>query len=213
MRISQRIAAAILTAALSLSLSGAVMAQKGGRGGAGRNNVVIPRLWENKLNLNADQKTKLEAAALAYDKEAEAAAALTTPKEKRQANRRAKDTYTAAVNSALNPEQQKQLSALRTEASEFAGMPNPMAFATMNLTAEQKTKIKEINAKHQPEIAKLRGELKTAADRKAVQSQIRAANAKLTDELKTVLTAEQVQQIPGQGKGGKRKKKKAAGAA
>ena len=72
----------LLAGILSLSLAAAALAQR-----AGPRAQTVPKAWEAKLNLNEDQKTKLKAAGDAYRAELVNSANLTTPKEKRMANR------------------------------------------------------------------------------------------------------------------------------
>lgn len=192
MRIAHRIGALLIAGALSLSLAVAAQAQRGG----GRRATVVPRTWLTRLNLTEEQKTKVEAAGQAYRTELQSNAA-STPQERRQASRKARETYETALNAALSADQQKQLAAWREEARQYPGMGQlASALVGLNLTDEQKTKVKAIGAKYQPELMKFRAELRTAADRQAVQAQITAVNAKVLDEVKAVLTPEQVQKLP-----------------
>jgi Spy/CpxP family protein refolding chaperone len=70
----------------------------------------------------------------------------------------------------------------------------------LNLTDDQKTKVKAIGTKYQPELMKLRQEQRTATDRRAVQQQITALNQKIMEEVKAVLTPEQIKQLPPPGR-------------
>ena len=65
----------------------------------------------------------------------------------------------------------------------------------LNLTSEQQGKIKEIAARHQPEIEKLRSSLRDATDKKPVRNQIRDLQAKMLDEVKAALTPGQIAQL------------------
>jgi Spy/CpxP family protein refolding chaperone len=194
MRFTRRLTLALLTGALALSLSGEALAQRGqNRRPTGTYAQAILR----KLNLNADQQAKVKTAEDAYRAEVEKARASGTPQETRQASRAARRTYQEAVRSALNADQQKQLDAMIAEAQEFRvlGPGNAAQMAGLNLTAEQKTKVKEIGAKYEPELTKLRAEQRGATDRQAVQAKIREQQTKMLDEIKTVLTPDQVKQL------------------
>lgn len=193
MRISQRLGAYFMAGVLALSLSAGAVAQ----GARGARAQTIPQVWLNRLSLTDEQKTKIKSATEAYQTELRNSASLTTPREKRQANRKARQTYESAVTASLNPEQQQKLTAMKEEAKQYQGMGQAgNAMVGLNLTDEQKGKIKEISAKYQPELQKLRAEQRTATDKKAVQDQIRGINTKMLDEIKAVLTPEQVKQLP-----------------
>jgi Spy/CpxP family protein refolding chaperone len=182
----------LLAGALSLALGTAALAQQGGPRAQ-----TVPVAWQSRLNLTDDQKAKLKAAGDAYRAELATNANLTTPREKRQANRKARQTYDAAVAGILNPDQQKTLSALKDEAKVYNDMGAPgNSMAVMGLTDDQKAKVKAISEKYSPEITKLRADLKGASDKKPIQDQIRAAQDKMLDEIKTVLTPEQLKQLP-----------------
>ena len=196
MRISQRLGAYLLAGVLALSLSGSVLAQRGGARAQ-----TVPQVWLNRLSLTDEQKTKVKSATEAYQTELRNSASLTTPKEKRQANRKARQAYESAVTAALNAEQQQKLAAMKEEAKQYQGMGQAgNAMVGLNLTDEQKSKIKEIGAKYQPELQKLRAEQRTATDKKAVQAQVRGVNTKMMEEIKALLTPEQVKQLPRAGR-------------
>lgn len=190
MKVLHRLGALALVGALSLALATGSYAQQGrGRRPQGMlTTAVIAR-----LNLNDEQKTKVQAAGEAYAKAAQEANALTTPKEKRQANTKARSEYLAAVNGALNDEQKKQLEAFQAEAKELTAMMGTSGnqMVGLNLTAEQKTKVKEIADKYAPERQKLADELKAASDKKPVQAKITELNKKQMDEIRPLLTDDQ----------------------
>lgn len=201
MRTHRQIGAMLLAGVLALSVS-AAFAQKGARRGGGQ---VIPQSVLTKLNLNEDQQARVKAATDTYVAELEKSKSLAAPKEKRQASRQARRTYETSVKSALNPDQQKQLQAIIEQAAEFKGMgPMGMRVAGLNLTPDQKTKVKEIVAKYQPELQKLRASRKDATDKKAVAAEVKSVTARMTDEIKAVLTPEQAKELA---PAGKRKKK------
>src|SRR5437016_922044 len=109
MRMSQRFAAVLLTGALSLSLALSASAQRQRQGrGQGRGPTALSQLWIDKLGLSADQQTKVKAATEAYRADAAKARGL-SGQERRQASQQARSSYEAALNAALNADQQKQL--------------------------------------------------------------------------------------------------------
>ncbi|HEU4752209.1 MAG TPA: Spy/CpxP family protein refolding chaperone, partial [Armatimonadota bacterium] len=101
------------------------------------------------------------------------------------------------VKEVLNAEQQTQLATLLAEARELRSVGPGLAaqLAGLNLTAEQKTKVKEIGAKYQPEMSKLRASLRDATDKAPIQAQLREQQTKMTDEVKAALTPEQAQKL------------------
>jgi Spy/CpxP family protein refolding chaperone len=201
MRFTQRLATVAVAAVLSLALAGGADAQKGtkgaGKGGKKGQAQAIPQPWLSKLNLTADQQAKVKDAAAKLQADGQAAAALTTPKEKKQASQKAMQEYQASVSAVLTPDQQKTLAAMRDEARQYSMMgPAGNQLVGLNLTEEQKTKVKEIAAKHAPEIDRIQASRKGASDKKAVQAELREANAKMLSEVKAVLTPEQQKQLP-----------------
>lgn len=198
MHISSRVAAGLLTAALSLSLYTAALAQQP-RGGGGNG---YPAAVITKLQLTDEQKAKVQAAAEALKAENAAAQQLSTPKEKRQAGKAARDKYAAAVKGALTPEQQTKLDAMLAEVKQFPELGTQAGqMVGLNLTDEQKAKIKGIGGKYQPELQKLRASQKDATDKQAVMAQIREQQGKMMTEIREILTPEQRKQL-----GGRRKK-------
>lgn len=192
MHIPSRVAAGLLTAALSLSLMTASLAQQG-RGGGGYPAAII-----TKLQLTDEQKAKVQAATEVLKTENAAAQQLTTPKEKRQAGKAARDKYEAAVKGALTPDQQTRLDAMLAEAKQFPELGTQAGqMVGLNLTDEQKAKVKEIGGKYQPELQKLRASQKDATDKQAVMAQIREQQGKMMAEIREVLTPEQRKQLGG----------------
>jgi hypothetical protein len=199
MRPFPRLAPILLAGALTLALSGgAALAQKG----AARGPAVASPVLLKRLDLNADQQAKANAAAEAYKAEQQKANAL-EGKEKRQAMKAARDRYTADLNAALTPEQQKQLQAWQAEAQQY-GEVGPMLVG-MTLSDEQKSKIKEINAKYDPQVQKLRADMKSASDKTALKAQISDANKQRMGEIRAILTPDQQKQLPVAKKGKKNK--------
>jgi Spy/CpxP family protein refolding chaperone len=84
-------------------------------------------------------------------------------------------------------------------AREYRGMGRMgQNLAGVNLTDEQKGKIKAIVARYEPEVQKLRTEQKNVTDKQTFRGQVQDLNRKMMQEIKAVLTPEQVQQM-GQG--------------
>lgn len=195
MHVPFRVAAGLLAGTLSLSLATAAFAQAGG--GRGRGPVIPPAIL-NKLELSDEQKSKVQAAGDALKMDNEAAQKLSTPQEKRQATRAAREKYLAAVKSALNPDQQARLTAMLEEVKQYSEL-GPMAgqFVGLNLTEDQKGKVNEIAGKYQPELQKLRASQRDAADKQAVMAQIRERQQKMMAEIRQVLTPEQRKQLGG----------------
>jgi Spy/CpxP family protein refolding chaperone len=197
MRVSLRLAAIALAGALSLSVLTAASAQRrnGGFGGRRRGGVVLSQAWLDHLNLSADQQAKVKAATETYRADLEKARGLSGD-ERRQASQQARTTYQSALNAALNADQQKQLQAMRDEARELRDL-GPMAnqLVVLNLTDDQKSKIKAILSKHEPEIEKLRSSAQDGGDRTALRTQMRDLSQKMRDEVKAVLTADQQKQL------------------
>lgn len=189
-----RIAALLLAGVLTLGLAAGASAQAQGQRRGGQQQIVLPALWLTRLSPNADQQAKLKAAEDAYKAEAEKIMALATPQEKRAATMAARKTYEDAVKAALNEEQNKKLDVLRADAREFQAMgPAGMQIAAVGLTPEQKTKVKEIVAKYQPELEKARaGATDAAAGREAT----REISMKMMQEVRAILTPEQLKSLP-----------------
>lgn len=197
-----RLTTLLVATLLSLGLVTGAVAQKGKKAGS----KGIPQAWLVKLNLNADQQGKVKSASDTLAADLAAAKALSTPKEKRQASKAANDKFTGTVSATLNEDQKKLLATMRAEAAEFQAMgPAADRMVGLNLSDEQKTKIKAVAAKYDPELDKLRAEQKGATDKKAVQSQIRDVNQKMVGEISQILNDEQRKQFSATG--GKKPKK------
>ncbi|HTE20638.1 MAG TPA: Spy/CpxP family protein refolding chaperone, partial [Armatimonadota bacterium] len=192
MRFTHRIAAAVVAGLLSLALSTAAVAQgQGRRGGRG---ATLPAVWATKLMLTEEQKGKIEAANTAYRTETRGLASVTDQQERRAVGQKARETYTTALNGILTADQQKQVAALREAVREYEGMGEAATtMVALDLTEEQKTKVKAIAAKYQPELEKLRAQRQTATDRRALRQQMRAEYDKMMDEVKAILTPAQIQ--------------------
>jgi hypothetical protein len=194
MNVATRIAAAISVCALALSLGVSASAQQQqaqqGRGRRGQM-VTLPESWATRLKLNADQTAKIKAAGDSFQQASQGARTL-QDQDRRAAIQKAGEDYKTAVNGTLNDEQKKQLEAMRAEAMEYRGIGGLASqIVGMELTAEQKTKVKEIAAKYQAEGTKLREEARATMDRQAAAQKMRDMNAKLFEEVKAALTPEQ----------------------
>lgn len=202
MRGSLRLAGLLASALLALSLTTAGFAQR-----AQRRVPLLPAAWAKKLSLTADQQAKVKDADTAYQADRQSALALSTPKEQRAAQRTAREKADGVLRGILTDDQKKQLDGLQASAKEYrdlGGIGNSLA--VLDLTADQKTRIHDIATKYQPDLAKLRADLKGSADKQALQAQIREQEDKRTAEVRAVLTPEQQQQIQPPA----RRKKKAA---
>ena len=173
MRRSLKLAAVLMTSGFSLSL--AMMAPAATRATGSHPShgaAVISQAWYSRLNLTPDQQTKVQAA------------------------RQAHKAYRDAIQAVLTPEQQNQLRSMMAEAREYHDLgPVGVQLVGLNLTSEQQGKIKEIAARHQPEIEKLHSSLRDATDKKPVRNQIRDLQAKMLDEVKAALTPGQIAQL------------------
>ncbi len=197
MRISQRIAAVLFAVTLSVSLAGVASAARGQQGQSrARAAAAIPQVWLSKLNLTPDQQVKLQAAGDTYRADMGKARSLTNPDEKRAGTRQARKTYRDAMQAVLTPVQQHQLEAMRAEARDYrdlGAVGNQLV--GLNLTDEQKGKIKGIAETYRPKLQELHTSLQSAADKKPVRDQIRDLRQKMVDEVKAVLTPEQAAQL------------------
>jgi Spy/CpxP family protein refolding chaperone len=197
MRRSLRLAAVLMTGALMLSPAVIASAATGAKSShQGHGVAVISQAWYSRLNLTPDQQTKVQAANDTYRADMEKARSLTAPDQKKEAARQAHRAYRDAIQAVLTPDQQNQLQSMMAEAREYHNLgPVGVQLVGLNLTSEQQAKIKEIAARHQPDVEKLQSSLKEAADKKPIHEQIRDLQGKMLDEVKAVLTPEQVAQL------------------
>ena len=197
MRRSLKLAAVLMTSGFSLSL--AMMASAATRATGSHPShgaAVISQAWYSRLNLTPDQQTKVQAANDTYRADMEKARSLTASDQKKEAARQAHKAYRDAIQAVLTPEQQNQLKSMMAEAREYHDLgPVGVQLVGLNLTSEQQGKIKEIAARHQPEIEKLHSSLRDATDKKPVRNQIRDLQAKMLDEVKAALTPGQIAQL------------------
>lgn len=197
MRIAQRVAAVCLAGALSVSLAVAASAARAQNRQNRAPAAAIPQIWINRLNLTADQQSRVQAASDAYRADMEKSRSLISADEKRTAARQARQTYQRALVAVLTPAQQDQLKAMRAQAREYHDL-GPMAnqLAVLNLSAEQQEKVKGIADRYRPKLQDLRTSLRTAADKKPVRDQMRDLRQQMTTEVKAVLTPDQLAQLP-----------------
>jgi Spy/CpxP family protein refolding chaperone len=198
MRMSLRWAAVMLAGALALSAHTVASAQRGnGRGGGfgRRGAAVLPQAWVDHLNLSADQQTKLKAAGDTYRSAAVSARGL-SGQERRQASQQARSSYETAVNGILTADQQKQVQAYRDDAQQYRDLgPVANRLVVLNLSDDQKSKIKAIITNHQPDFEKLRSAGQNGGDRTTLRSQRQELSQKLRTEVMAVLTADQQKQL------------------
>jgi hypothetical protein len=200
MRVPQRIAVAFVACTMVIGLAGAAPAQK-----AQKKAAVPPAVLLEKLDLTADQQGKLDTATAAYRAETKKVAGV-TGKEKRQRTKQARLAYDAAIRSVLTDDQEKSLAAMMQEAEEYRGLgPMGARLVGLNLSAEQKSRIRQIAARHAPELEKLKAERKAAADKKSVRPEIRRQQQQMMSEVRAVLTPQQANQLRPAGNGRKRK--------
>jgi Spy/CpxP family protein refolding chaperone len=198
MRVPYRVTAALAVGLLALSLSvsafgarAARAARAGNRGGAG----VVSAALLSTLNLTADQQSKIEAANAAYRSELQKSQGL-QGQERRQVMRQARETYQAAVQAVLTADQQKLLKDRLQVAADLRGLgPFAIQVAVLDLTDEQKPKVKEIATKYEPQLQAAREAQRNAADRAATRQQMRDLNMKIYTELQSILTTEQTAKI------------------
>lgn len=197
MRGTPRFAAILLAGALSLSAAAAVSAANAAKARQpGRIAAAISPAWFSRLSLTPDQQTKVQAANETLRADLQKVRNLTSPDEKKAALREARQTYRQTIQAALTPAQVTQLESVMAAARQFHALgPVGVRLATLNLTDAQEGKIKEIAAKYQPDIARLHASLKDAADKKSVRDQIHELQQKIVNEVKAVLTPEQVAQL------------------
>ena len=72
-----------------------------------------------------------------------------------------------------------------------ARSPEPAASKDITLTAEQQTKIEEINKKYAPEMQVIRESMQGGGDRAEGMKKMNDLRAKMSPEIRAVLTAEQ----------------------
>jgi Spy/CpxP family protein refolding chaperone len=128
----------------------------------------------------------------------EGARTLTGP-DRRMAMQKAGEDYQTALNGILTPAQKTKLQALMAEARELRGL-GPIGQQLLSvkpaLTADQKSKVKAIAAKYQPEMQNFRrgrggpGGGAAGGDPNA-RTERRALMEKVAAEVKAVLTPEQ----------------------
>src|SRR5688572_25000590 len=119
MKLSPRIAAAVVAGFVALSFPLAGSAQ--GRNRAERTRIVPPQVLA-RLDLRADQPTRLRAAQEAFRAELQMRRDLPSRQERRQAMMKAAQEYRSVLNATLAPAQQKQLEALMEQSREYRGL-------------------------------------------------------------------------------------------
>src|SRR5690349_9277878 len=136
MRLTQRVAALLLAGGMVFGLAVAASAQRANRGqrGGAMSTALLQR-----LNLTADQQTKLKTAGDTYRADLEKARALTDTQARRGAMRTARQNFQTAMDGILTADQKSQLQKLRDEAREYQGLgPMGTQLVALNLTDDQK---------------------------------------------------------------------------
>ncbi len=186
-----RMLVAIAAGVLSLGLCTGAQAQQQQRPRNRGQQIAIPAPWLERLNLDEAQKAKVKAATEALMAEQQKIQTL-AQEERRQAFMTARTNYETAIKGTLNADQSKKLEAMRAEAMQYMALgPIGNQLVGLNLTDEQKAKVKEIGAKYQPEMEKLRAEMQNTQDRQALQMKQRELSMKVFEDIKAVLTPEQ----------------------
>lgn len=201
MSATSRWAGALAAALLALCLIPAA-AQKEQKKVPGGKNVVSPALLK-KLDLTPEQQQKLQAANQTLEQELQKVAPTGDKNERRQAGRAAYEAYEAAVLGMLTAEQKTRLEALRAEEKELLSLgPVGSQLVGLDLTDDQKSKIRAIVDRHQPELQKA----KESGDKQTAKQTITEVNRKMRDEVLSILTPEQQKALgPGKKSGAKGK--------
>jgi hypothetical protein len=147
----------------------------------------------SKLNLSSEQQAKIKVATDAYLADLKRAAGIKNPQSQNEAAKRSEGAYQVALKDALNADQQKQLQTMLEEARDFGPLWLPLA--SLDLTPDQKGKIREVVGKHQPEIEKLDSMRKRGADNSAIDAQVEEQYKKMLEEVKATLTPDQLKQF------------------
>lgn len=161
-----------------------------------------------ELNLTAEQKAKLKSIHEAEKKEMDALKADGKTDADRTARRAIHDKYRSQMDAVFTPEQKAKLQEGRKDMGgnrgagwnkgEKMGRMNGMA-DDLNLTAEQKTKVADINNDLRTKMQALRGN--TALSTSDKIAQMKQLAEERTTRLKAVLTPEQVAKLNEKHKG------------
>jgi hypothetical protein len=158
--------------------------------------VPIPAPFLKKLQVTPEQDKYLAAAAEAY------AQAQKQARQTGQKDPAAATTYREQLGRTLSSEQQTLLQSLVTAAArEYRGLGDlSYHLATMELSADQKTKIAAAIERYVPELEQLATAAKVNKDETA-RNQMSEVRGRMTEEVLSALTAEQRATIPPSKKG------------
>jgi Spy/CpxP family protein refolding chaperone len=156
----------------------------------------VPAPLLGRLNPSADQQNRLQAAAAAFEAAAQQAKAQAGTADQKQILGAAATAYREALRGALTPAQQEQLRALYEEGLQYRFLGElGWHLAAINLTEDQKAKIKAAIERYQPDLEKLGAAAKLNKDEAAAR-RAHDLRMKLVEEVTAVLTAEQRQSLP-----------------
>ncbi len=191
-----RIGRAAAVVALGLALAGSAAAQ-GGQGGFGRGGGFGPagllRMPEvqQELKLNDEQKTKLGAAMQKMQGEMQALFQQlgqdATPEQRQKAMADAQAAQTKQINEVLNPDQQKRFRQLQLQQQGFQAVTRTDVADELKVSAEQKTKIQEIQRQQRQAMQ----DLIQGGDFQAAREKIQTLQKETGDKISAVLTEAQ----------------------
>ncbi|GBC91786.1 hypothetical protein HRbin15_00245 [bacterium HR15] len=151
-----------------------------------RPNVLEPSYLARALNLNEEQRARIDGLWKQYRDRDEAIKRDTsiTPEQRMQRFRQSREEYIRLVRSVLNEEQLKKFEELlQSEESQSSTTPN------MRFSPEQINKIREITQRYNA----LRNQIQqdTSLDAQTRQRRLQELNKQMLEEIRNVLTPEQ----------------------
>jgi Spy/CpxP family protein refolding chaperone len=201
----------IITSALVLALAfGSAQAQKtSGDKGKGYNKENRMGGYD-KLNLSADQKSRLDALKATYKQQAADLKSNTqlTDEQRKTRKKELHQNYKSQAEAILTPAQKEQWNQMKAERSakvksaNYKGAKgNKMAMGArgedfqkeLNLTQDQQAKMSQIRADHRTKMQALRNDNSLSQDQKRAKMQelMKAQQ----EQVKTILTKEQIEKI------------------
>jgi hypothetical protein len=185
----------VLTVAVVALIASPVCAQgqgrRGGGGGAGRMNQLLlanQKSVQEELKLSADQIEKVSAA---YKKQQAAFPGLREIQEEAERSKKMQDLVKEgdkAVADALKPEQAKRLKQIYYQQLGAQAFELPDVAKELNLTADQKQKLKDIQAAALKERSQI---FQPGGNREEMQKKMAEITKKTNTESLAVLTDEQ----------------------
>jgi Spy/CpxP family protein refolding chaperone len=198
----RRVATVILTLGLTVALAAPALAQqrqRGQRGQRGRGQGGAPMLVENEsvqkeLNLDKGQVDKVkETVQKVRDEHKDDFAKLNDLGREEQREKRQELTRTVtgetlkALGDVLKPEQVKRLKQIELQQAGTRAFTRPEVQKALNLTDDQKEKIKTIT----DDAAKQRSELFQGSNARGSFDKLTALNKETTEKVQAVLTDDQ----------------------